>query len=192
VTDGNSLFPLVDAHFLAAEALARVRLFSRLGRDAAGWFKGGLAFLFHRLATDGKLEEWRANVPLREDPSAALGTGSRQRCDFRVVVDGSPLWVEVKAIPQRQQGGGRVHPGFYLHTGGAGDITEDLVKLMRVPDGDTPVLLFAHLRPEAAGWAELLSAYARRIAPIAFAEKTSISDYPEELYICKLALSGGF
>jgi len=163
----DSLFTEIGAHFLAPEALARVRLFSRLGRDAEGWFKGELAFLFDRLAAEGKLSEWRANVPLRED--------GRQRCDFRLVVDGSPLWLELKAIPQRQHGGGRVDPGFYLQKGGAGDITEDLVKLMRVPDGDTLVLLFAYPRPEAAGWAELLSAYGRRIAPIAFSEQTRIA-----------------
>ena len=63
---------------------------------------------------------------------------------------------------------------------------------MRVPDGDTAVLLFAYPRPETNAWSEIMSAYARRIAPIAFKETTSLADYPPDLYIGKLTLTGGF
>ena len=184
MTDRSSLITAVDAHFLAPEALARVRLFSRLGRDVEGWFKGELAYVFESLRREGAIGEWRANVPLRED--------GRQRCDFRIVLSGEPLWLEVKALPQRSSSGGRVDPGFFLQKGGPGDVTEDLVKLMRVPDGESLVLLFAYPRPDPAGWSEIMSAYARRITPISFREESRLDDYPEELYVCKLSLEGGF
>jgi len=180
----DSLYAAIDRHFLSAEALARVRHLGRAGRDADGWFKGELAYLFASLVADGALTDWRVNVPIVE--------GRPQRCDFRLVVDGAPLWLEVKALPQVGGPMGRVDPGFFLQKGGPGDITEDLVKLMRIPGGDAAVLLFAYPRPEAAAWAETMSAYARRIAPISFREETSLADYPPELYVCKLRLAGGF
>jgi len=186
----DALFAAIDRHFLAPEALARVRHFGRAGRDVEGWFKGELTYLFASLVADGALTDWRANMPITE--------GRSQRCDFRLVPDRRPLWLEVKALPQgggpshTGRPAGRVDPGFFLQKGGPGDITEDLVKLMRVPDGEAAVLLFAYPRPAADAWAEIMSAYARRIAPIAFKETTSLSDYPPELYICKLRLTGGF
>ena len=194
----DTLFAAIDRHFLAPEALARVRHLGRSGRDAEGWFKGELTYLFASLVADGALTDWRINVPITE--------GRSQRCDFRLVParpsqsahpevskdERTPLWLEVKALPQGGGPSGRVDPGFFLQKGGPGDITEDLVKLMRVPDGDTAVLLFAYPRPAADAWAEIMSAYARRIAPIAFKEMTALSDYPPELYVCKLTLTGGF
>ncbi len=54
------------------------------------------------------------------------------------------------------------------------------------------LLLFVHPRPDERTWSEIMSAYARRIAPIAFKENTSLADYPPEIYICKLSLTGGF
>lgn len=189
MTDALALFAAIDRHFLAPEALARVRHLGRLGREADGWFKGELAYLFDSLVADGGLTEWRANVPIVE--------GRPQRCDFRLLPPhpesaGGPLWLEVKALPQGGGPSGRVDPGFFLQKGGPGDITEDLVKLMRIPTGHAAVLLFAYPRPDAAAWAETMSAYARRIAPIAFKEETSLADYPLELYVCRLSLSGGF
>ncbi|HET9477580.1 MAG TPA: hypothetical protein VFP63_08845 [Dehalococcoidia bacterium] len=194
----DPLYAAIDSHFLAPEALARVRHLGRAARDADGWFKGELAYLVATLVDDGTLTDWRINVPIRE--------GRPQRCDFRLlaarpeVSKDTPLWLEVKALPQGGSPSGRVDPGFFLQKGGPGDtstalsagITEDLVKLMRVPDGDTAVLLFAYPRPEADAWSEIMSAYARRIAPIAFKETTSLADYPPELYVCKLKLTGGF
>ncbi len=180
----QDLLAAIDRHFLAPDALARVRHLGRSGRDADGWFKGELACLFASLVADGALTDWRANMPITE--------GRSQRCDFRLVPDRTPLWLEVKALPQGGGPSGRVDPGFFLQKGGPGDITEDLVKLMRVPDGEAAVLLFAYPRPAADAWSEIMSAYARRIAPIAFKEETSLSDYPPELYICKLRLTGGF
>jgi len=184
MTMPDPLFAAIDRHFLAPETLARVRHLERIGRDAGGWFKGELAYLFASLVAAGALTDWRANVPIVE--------GRPQRCDFRLVLDRTPLWLEVKALPQGGGPAGRVDPGFFLQKGGPGDITEDLVKLMRVPGGDTAVLLFAYPRPDAAAWGETMSAYARRIAPIAFQEETSLADYPPELYVCKLRLTGGF
>jgi hypothetical protein len=188
--NSQPLYAAIDRHFLAPEALARVRHLGRSGRDADGWFKGELTYLFASLVADGALTDWRANMPITE--------GRSQRCDFRLTLPAhpepveGPLWLEVKALPQGGGPSGRVDPGFFLQKGGPGDITEDLVKLMRVPDGDTAVLLFAYPRPDATAWSEIMSAYARRIAPIAFKEETSLSDYPPELYICKLRLTGGF
>ena len=180
----DTLYAAIDRHFLAPEALARVRHLGRAARDADGWFKGELAYLFATLVDEGALTDWRINVPIVE--------GRPQRCDFRLVVGQTPLWLEVKALAQGVGPAGRVDPGFFLQKGGPGDITEDLVKLMRVPDGDTAVLLFAHPRPDATAWSEIMSAYAGRITPIAFKETTSLADYPPELYICKLTLTGGF
>jgi hypothetical protein len=78
---------------------------------------------------------------------------------------------------------------FFPRTGG---FTDDLVKLLRVSDGGRAVLLFVYPRPDAAQWAEIMEAYARRITPIGFKEESVVSEYPPELYICKLSVTGGF
>jgi hypothetical protein len=181
----DDLFPRIDRHFLAPEMLARVAAFPRAGRDVEGWFKGELAYLFDSLTGAGGLADWRANVPIVE--------GRPQRCDFRLASSGGGvLWLEVRAVPQRRPSAGALDPGVFMQKGGAADVTEDLVKLMRVPDGETAVVLFVYPRPQPADWAEQMSTFSRRIAPISFKEESRLEDYPEALYICRLRLAGGF
>jgi hypothetical protein len=169
----DELFAEIDRHFLAPEALRRAELFARHGRSSAeGWFKGELMLLLESLAKDGRIEGWRADVPITED--------SRQRCDFRIVTGGRPLWLEVKTLVQPAQ----VADSGVMSKGGG--FAEDLVKLMRVREGEKGVLLFVVPRPEPSQWADLLASYARRIAPLGFRELSEIGAYPESLYVCKL------
>lgn len=176
----DALFTEIDAHFLAPESLRRADLLARHGRSSAeGWFKAELMLLLETLAKDGKIDGWRADVPITED--------NRQRCDFRIVAGGQPLWLEVKTLVQP----GQVAADTGVMTRGAG-FGEDLVKLMRVRDPEKGVLLFIVPRPEPAQWADLLQTYSRRIAPLGFRELSDITKYPESLYICKLAVQEMF
>jgi hypothetical protein len=175
----DALFAEIDAHFLAPESLRRAELLARHGRSSAeGWFKAELMLVLETLAKGGKIDGWRADVPITDD--------KRQRCDFRIVTSGKPLWLEVKTF---------VQPGQVADTGvmtkGAG-FADDLVKLMRVREGEKGVLLFVVPRPEPSSWADLLSSYQRRIAPLGFRELSDIASYPEALYVCKLALKEAF
>lgn len=175
----DALFAEIDSHFLAPASLRRAELLGRHGRSSAeGWFKAELMLLLEALAKGGKIEGWRADVPITED--------TRQRCDFRIVVGGQPLWLEVKTL---------VQPGQVADTGvmtRGGGFAEDLVKLMRVREGEKGVLLFIVPRPEPSQWADLLTTYSRRIAPLGFKELSDISAYPTALYICKLAVQEAF
>jgi hypothetical protein len=175
----DALFSEIDSHFLALDSLRRAELLGRHGRSSAeGWFKAELMLLLEALAKDAKIDGWRADVPITED--------NRQRCDFRIVTDGQPLWLEVKTL---------VQPGQVADTGvmtRGGGFADDLVKLMRVRDGEKGVLLFIVPRPEPAQWADLLTTYSRRIAPLGFKELSDIAAYPPTLYICKLAVQEAF
>ncbi len=176
----NPLYSAIDAHFLARDALRRVALLPRHGRAAAeGWFKVEMITLLDSLAKDGTIDDWRSDFPITED--------KKQRCDFRIVVGGKPLWLEVKTLidPARQA----TDIGFMAKGGGFAD---DLVKLMRAPDPDREVLLFVLPRPAPSEWKDLLATYARRIAPLAFEEKSDVAAYPGELYVCKLGLKEMF
>lgn len=175
----DELYAEIDGHFLAPEPLRRAALFARHGRSSAeGWFKGELMLLLESLVKDGRIDGWRADVPISED--------NRQRCDFRIVTGGQPLWLEVKT---------QVQPGQVADSGvmaRGGGFADDLVKLMRVRDGEKGVLLFVVPRPEPSQWADLLATYSRRIAPLGFRELSEIGSYPEALYVCKLALKEAF
>lgn len=173
-TDG--LFAAIDAHFTTADALKRPAIIARSGRGTAeGWFKAEMMCLLESLS--GTVDSWRADVPLTKD--------NPQRCDFRIVIGGQPLWLEVKVLidPLREAELGVVSRGGF---------TDDLVKLMRVHEGDKAVLLFVLPKPRPEQWAELMASYRRRIAPIGFEELTDIGAYPGELYVCKLALKEAF
>jgi len=192
----TALFAEIDRHFLAPEALKRAALLGRAGPDAGGWFKAELAYLLDSLLKAGRLRAWRANAPISEDTSATVGTGSRQRCDFRIELahpevskDERVLWLEVKSISGATQSAPLADMGVFSK---GGHFTDDIVKLLRVPDGERAVLLFVHPRPDAAQWSELMSAYAGRIAPIGFTEESALADYPPDLYICKLSVSERF
>jgi hypothetical protein len=179
VNDGP-VFAAIDKRFLAADALRRAEVYARHGWGVAeGWYKGEMMVLLESLAKEGGIESWRADVPITED--------KRQRCDFRIVAGGEPLWLEVKTLVQPAQAGTE-----FGGLGKGGAFADDLVKLMRVRDGDRGVLLFIVPRPEPGQWAELLASYSRRIAPLGFEELTSVADYPEALYVCKLALKEAF
>jgi hypothetical protein len=71
-------------------------------------------------------------------------------------------------------------------------VTDDVIRLLRVPDGSAHIVLFVFPRPSADAWAETMASYKRRVAPIEVEETTSPEGYPEALYVCKLAVSGGF
>src|SRR4029079_9448909 len=92
----DQLFAAIDAHFLAPERLHRAAVFARHGRSVAeGWFKGEMMVALEELAKGGTIDAWRADVPITED--------NRQRCDFRIVIGGQPLWLEVKTVVQAAQ-----------------------------------------------------------------------------------------
>jgi hypothetical protein len=176
----DRLYSAIDAHFLAPDALRRIALLARHGRNAAeGWFKVEMIALLDGLAKDVTIDDWRSDFPITED--------KKQRCDFRLVMGGKRLWLEVKTLidPARQA----ADIGFMAKGGGFAD---DLVKLMRAPDPDREVLLFVLPRPGIDEWKELLGTYARRIAPLAFEEKSDVAAYPDELYVCKLGLKEMF
>ncbi|MEO6196714.1 MAG: hypothetical protein ABIP58_01255 [Dehalococcoidia bacterium] len=176
----NPLYSAIDAHFLAPEALRRAALLARHGRAAAeGWFKVEMIALLDSLTKDGTIDDWRSDYPITED--------KKQRCDFRLVINGKPLWLEVKTLidPARQA----EDVGFMGRGAGFAD---DLVKLMRAPDPDREVLLFVLPRPAPDQWKDLLATYARRIAPLAFEEMSDVATYPDELYVCKLGLKEMF
>jgi len=176
----DALFSAIDSHFLTPDALRRAELLARHGRSSAeGWFKAEMMLLLETLAKDGRIDGWRADVPITED--------NRQRCDFRIVAEGQPLWLEVKTLVQP----GQLSADSGVMARGAG-FADDLVKLMRVRDGDKRMLLFIVPRPEPSEWANLLETYSRRIAPLGFKELSDIAVYPQALYVCKLALKEAF
>jgi hypothetical protein len=194
-TPTTPLYNHIDRHFLAPEALKRAALLGRAGPDAGGWFKGELAYVLDTLLKANEIRTWRANVPITEE--------GRQRCDFRIELALSPdpspiatgegktnaLWLEVKALADPARAGPLADSAVFAR---GSSFTDDIVKLLRVADGDRAVLLFVYPRPEPAQWSELMSAYARRIAPISFTEESDLSAYPPELYVCKLTVSEGF
>jgi hypothetical protein len=181
-TPTTALFAEIDRYFLAPEALKRAALLGRVGADAGGWFKAELAYLLDTLLKAGRIKAWRANAPFTED--------SRQRCDFRIeLAEAGPLWLEVKSLADPARSGPLADSAVFAKGGG---FTDDIVKLLRVPDGDRAVLLFVYPRPHAAQWSELMLSLTRRIAPIDFTETSVLADYPPDLYICKLSVSEGF
>lgn len=176
----NPFHATIDAHFLTPDALRRVSLLARHGRNAAeGWFKVEMIALLEGLAKGGTIDDWRSDFPITGD--------KKQRCDFRLVIDGKPLWLEVKTLidPARQA----ADIGFM---GKGAGFADDLVKLMRAPDPDREVLLFVLPRPAPDQWKDLLATYARRIAPLAFEEQSDVAAYPAALYVCKLTLKEMF
>ena len=102
------------------------------------------------------------------------------------MIGGQPLWLEVKTVVQAAQ----VDDSGVIARGGG--FADDLVKLMRVRDGDKFELMFIVPRPEPSQWSDLLASYQRRIAPLGFKELTQIDAYPIELYVCKLAVKEMF
>jgi hypothetical protein len=180
-SDPITIYPAIDRHFLAPEALKRAALLGRAGPDAGGWFRAELAYVLDSLLKADGIRGWRANVPISED--------NRQRVDFRIETPGSPLWLEVKAIADPARAGPLADTAMFAR---GSTFTDDIVKLLRVPDGDRAVLLFVYPRPDTSQWSELMSSLARRIAPIDFTEESDLASYPPELYVCRLSVSGGF
>ena len=124
VHDTISLFAEIDRHFLAPEALKRAALMGRAGSDAGGWFKAELAYLLDSLLKGGAIKGWRGNAPISEE--------GRQRVDFRIeLADSGPLWLEVKALADPARSGPLANPAVFAKGGG---FTDDIVKLLRVPD----------------------------------------------------------
>ena len=181
----HDVFARIDDYFLAPERLTRVELFSRYARNVEGWFNGELLYLFHAMAAEGLIGEWGSEV--------RVAPGQQRRFDFKLQVQGGPLFLELKTLFHGIQAGQPVDLGVYFpRTDDGVGITGDVIKLMRVTEGVKALLLFVHPRPALEKWPLVLESYARRIAPITVREISTIDRYPPPLYICKLSVEGGF
>lgn len=178
----SELLGEIDRHFLEPECLAQVDTFQRVGRGMYGWFKGEIAHLVQTLAADGGLRGWTGDAWITED--------RKKWCDLKIDTADGPLWMEVRALHYR------THTGFGADLlSGMTDaigVTDDVVRLLRVPDGTPMILLFVYPRPEPDAWTSLMESYSQRIYPISVKEQSAVGDYPEALYICKLAVEGAF
>ncbi|MFQ5473009.1 MAG: hypothetical protein ACE5FA_09020 [Dehalococcoidia bacterium] len=178
--DNAALLTEIDRHFLDPDRIARVENFQRAGRGLFGWFKGETAHLFQNLAAGGQLRGWHGDAPITED--------GKKWCDLRADTDDGPLWLEVKALRYQQRTG--LGADLLSRMTDAIGVTDDVVRLLRVSEGTPMILLFVYPRPDAADWAGLLESYGKRIFPISVTEQSTVSDYPDPLYISKLTVEG--
>ena len=174
----DALLAELDRHFLAPDVLKRVAAFARTRGPMEGWFKGEMAYALDALAQAGQTGRWQANAPITE--------ANRARIDFTVQTADGPLYLELKAM---QRPGAESGLGDFVAKDEA--VWGDVVKMLRLPEGRGFSVLFVYPRPEAERWAGLFDTYKRRIYPISIQERTSVTDYPPELYIAKIEVERG-
>ena len=175
----DDLFGAIDDCFLDSSKLEKVAAFTRAQRQVEGWFKGELIYLFDALLGENRISTW--------EPEARLGDSSRKRCDFVVGVDGTPVFLELKALYHGEQRAARFGLDIYLYKDDVG-IWGDVVKLAGLSQGVGYNLLFIYPRPDPTVWTRQIDAYKRRIAPISLREASRIGEYPGQLYICKMEI----
>ena len=178
----SDLFRAIDDYFLDAAKLAKVEAFTRAQRQVEGWFKGELISLFEALLAENRISTWETEVK--------VGGGSRKRCDFVVGVDGTPVFLELKALYHGEQRAARFGLDIYLYKDDVG-IWGDVVKLSGLSEGVGYNLLFIYPRPDPTVWARQIDTYKRRIAPISLREASRVDEYPPQLYICKMEIERG-
>ncbi|HUU63885.1 MAG TPA: hypothetical protein VMX96_08235 [Dehalococcoidia bacterium] len=169
----EQLFDFVDQHFLAK--LEYPQLFTEAERQVEGWFKGELIYLFSSLKAN-----W--------EPEASIPSLGKKKIDFRLRLDDSPVYAEIKALYHGRQRGQVVDLGIYFYKDNVG-IWGDVQKLASVAEGHSFCILFIYPRPEIGRWHKTLAAYGQRIAPITLGEVSEILQFPPELYIAKLEVS---
>lgn len=180
VIDQAGLFEAIDRHFLQAEQLERVRVFSRTARQIEGWFKGELMYLLSKLHRDGAIARWQVDARAAND--------DRQRFDFRIEIGDELLYLELAALhftPQR-------NVAASLGSTELGVLNQYVVKLSRLDSGRGYCLLFVYPRPDVDHWSEAIGDFRRRAAPVIVREESALDRFPPDLYICKLAVEGGF
>lgn len=172
----DALFDRIDNYFLNADRLRKIEAFTHAQRQVEGWFKGELIWFL-----TGGANVWEAEVPFPHD--------RRKRCDFMVDVEGTPVYLELKALYHGQQRSARFGLGIYLYKDTVG-IWGDVLKLSRLRVGLGYSLLFIYPRPDPKSWSRQIEQYKQRIEPIRLREASQVSEYPPELYICKLEIKG--
>jgi len=177
----DDLFEAIDEYFLSPDRLVKIEAFTHAQRQVEGWFKGELIYLFADLLGAERLSAW--------EPEAVLTPGDKKKCDFILNVLDSRVFLEVKALYHGKQRAAKFGLDIYMYKDTVG-IWGDVLKLSSLSSGFGYNLLFIYPRPEPDVWARLIEKYKRRIAPIALEEVSRISDYPRELYICKLRVTG--
>jgi hypothetical protein len=157
-----------------------VDLFTKAQRQVEGWFKGELIYLFNKLCGQSEMHSW--------DCESLVNATSRGKCDFVVSLD-TRVWLEVKALYHGLQRTSPIGLDIYLYKDSIG-IWGDTVKLSSLKDSEAYHLLFIYPRPDPDRWKVLLDRYRLRVVPIELAESSRSTDYPRELYICKLRVQG--
>ena len=177
----DDLFGAIDDYFLDSEKLEKVEALTRAQRQVEGWFKGELIYLLDRL---------KGNIITTWEPEVKVEGGSRKRFDFVVGVDGTPVFLELKALYHGEQRAARIGLDIYLYKDDVG-IWGDVVKLSGLSEGVGYNLLFIYPRPDPTVWARQIDAYKRRIAPISLREASRIDEYPPQLYVCRMEIERG-
>jgi len=181
----EQVFGLIDRHFLDGDRLRRVAAFSNVGRQVEGWFKAEMIYLLADAKGHGLIDDFKSEAVLADQGGSGWG---KKRVDFRVEHGGRTIYVEVKTLFHGQQGAAVIPIDIYLYRDDIG-IWPDLKKLGTLPPGAAFSLLFVHPRPDAASWARALSRARERYTEFDLAELTTVSEYPAELYIAKVAVS---
>ena len=183
VASSAQLFDAIDNYFLASPKPDYFTIFAKSQRQVEGWFKGELLYLFSFLEGQGLLSDWESEAP--------VAVGSKKKYDFRLTIDHSPIYLELKTLYHGQQRNSRIDLGIYFYKDTVG-IWSDVEKLASLQTGQGFCLLFVYPAPERKTWQAALEGFAKRISPIQIEEISDPDAYPASLYIAKLkVLSAG-
>ena len=83
------------------------RLFIEAERQVEGWFKGELIYLFTSLKAN-----W--------EPEVSIPSLGKKKIDFRLKLDDSPFYAEIRALYHSRQRGQVVDPGIYFYKDNVG------------------------------------------------------------------------
>ena len=176
----EQLFSEIDLHFLAK--LDYIKRFTSSARQIEGWFKSELIYLFTSLQGKGELEGW--------EPEVLVPGHGKKKVDFRVKLDSGFAWLEIKSLYHGLQRGRPIDLRMYFYKDSVG-IWGDVRKLASVMEGQGYCVMFIYPRPDVERWQELLMKYRQRIGNYSFKEKSSVSQFPSDLYIAKIKIEQG-
>lgn len=170
---------MIDRHFLDEQRLKYPDIFTNAERQVEGWFKGELLYLFTELKKDGILESW--------EPEAVFPNLGKKKSDFKVTIDGEPIYLELKTLYHGMQKNQPIDLGIYFYKDSVG-IWNDIQKLSSLEDGRGFCILFVYPKPNRERWNKTLQKYEERILPNRIKKLSKIDEYPSDLFIAKIEI----
>jgi hypothetical protein len=151
--------------------------FDKYAIQVEGWLKGEIVHVFDSEVNAKKLDYFA--------PEADYPFPGRKKVDCKLILNGTPVWIELKHFQVGWQDEERWKASDYFVDKKYG-IYNDVDKLSKIDNGGKYILILATKNPrcdELGNWEKGINKFNEKFAPLRIRSHTMPSDFPDSYFL---------